>query len=285
MAELKTKLIATDLDGTLFYPKEKKKMVGDKTRAFLERYHADGGKLLLVSGRTAAARNIVKNNLGFDVDIVGGNGSLIISDDKIIHEEYFDNEVARKLIDDVKRLFKIPLIILFCEKHNMVSPKHGWGFFTGFFYSLYMKHQGVYREETFRDDAIYEEELSHGKIYKIMFFFGAFKKAIERSRKANKILRSIFEHAEFSWSDQTIEVTPLGCTKSKGIEFYLDYNGLSRENIMVVGDSGNDISMFVAHHDVSFCMEHSSPSVQKHARYIIDNFSDLEKYVYPSEEK
>ena len=47
------KLIATDLDGTLFYPKKRSHMVTKENRAFIHRFVGDGGRILLVTGRNA----------------------------------------------------------------------------------------------------------------------------------------------------------------------------------------------------------------------------------------
>ena len=55
--------------------------------------------------------------------------------------------------------------------------------------------------------------------------------------------------------------------------------------MLVVGDSGNDISMFEAYQKNSFCMEHSPDAVKKHAAHVVKRFYDLEKYLYPSEER
>ena len=40
-----------------------------------------------------------------------------------------------------------------------------------------------------------------------------------------------------------LEAMPLGCTKATALEMLLDKLGLSRENLMVCGDSGNDLAM------------------------------------------
>ena len=54
---------------------------------------------------------------------------------------------------------------------------------------------------------------------------------------------------------------------------------------MVVGDSGNDISMFLDFPESSFCMSHGPENVKKRARFVIDRFYELQDFVYPSEEK
>jgi hydroxymethylpyrimidine pyrophosphatase-like HAD family hydrolase len=56
------------------------------------------------------------------------------------------------------------------------------------------------------------------------------------------------------------------------------------DNVLVVGDSGNDISMFQAFPGRSFCMDHSLEDVKQHASFVIKRFSDIENYVYPSAE-
>lgn len=48
-----SKLIATDLDGTLFYPKKRIKMISKKSLNFLRQHIDNGGKLVLVSGRNS----------------------------------------------------------------------------------------------------------------------------------------------------------------------------------------------------------------------------------------
>ena len=46
------KIIATDLDGTLFYPKDKNEMIYKPNLFFLQSFIDDGGKVILISGRS-----------------------------------------------------------------------------------------------------------------------------------------------------------------------------------------------------------------------------------------
>ena len=45
------KLLATDLDGTLFYPKRKFTLMTRKNAKFLKDFYNAGGKVMLVTGR------------------------------------------------------------------------------------------------------------------------------------------------------------------------------------------------------------------------------------------
>ncbi len=278
------KVIATDLDGTLFYPRKRLRMVSSDNRAFINKFMDDGGRLLVVSGRNRHFGERLSHNLKRPLDMVGCNGSFVLSGEELIKESFFDNEKLKQMLAEVRREYHIPLVMLFPKRDNVILPQTHVSFLTSMGYLFYQFFQGTYREQAIRSDRVFYEELEKGRVYKLMLFFGV-ANAKQESFKAAQLLRLRYPDAEFSWVNQAIEVTPKGCSKSSGLTFYLDYNHISPDNVLVVGDSGNDISMFDAYRDESFCMKHSPAEVQKHASHIINRFSDLESFVYPSEEK
>ncbi|MCI1245014.1 MAG: Cof-type HAD-IIB family hydrolase [Bacilli bacterium] len=278
------KVIATDLDGTLFYPKKRISMLANRTRLFLERYIEDGGKLLLVSGRNKYITGQFLRKTGLPADFIGCNGSLVISNGQIVKAQAFDREKLKTLLAAIRRDYNPPMVLLMSKRHNLVFTRSDVSHMTNVLYFIYEVTLGSYRDPWVRSDKVFYEEIETGDVYKIMILFGLTQKKILQAKEANKVLREKYQDAEFSWSDQFIEISPKGCSKKEGIEFYLDYNKIHRDNVLVVGDSGNDISMFEAWKENSFCMGHSRPEVQKHATHIIKNFYDLESYVYPLEE-
>ena len=76
-----------------------------------------------------------------------------------------------------------------------------------------------------------------------------------------------------------IEFTPTNCSKAEGLKYYANYHKINAEDIFVVGDSGNDISMFTEFHENSFCMAQAPLSVSKYAKNQIRNFWELEKFI------
>jgi len=279
------KYIFTDLDGTLFYPKTKRKMVPGKNKEFIDRFINDGGKVVLVSGRGHMFVDNVCDYLGHQVDYICCNGASIYQNGLPIKEDTFNKEFLKNMIDYVSDNYKVKSVILFTKHRNMVIPKDGLALWVRFFYPIYMGFQGSYKEIITVNDTAYREELEKGEVEKAMIFFGATPLASNKAKVANKELREKFgDQAEFSWTTQCIEVTPTGCSKSNGIRFYLDYNHINSDNVLVVGDSGNDISMFEAFKEESYCMAHAHDSVKKHATHIIKRFYSLADYVYPSEE-
>jgi len=279
-----SKVIATDLDGTLFYPRKRVRMISADNRVFIEKFMDDGGKILLVSGRNRYFGEKVADNLKRSVDVVGCNGAFVLSNGALIKESFFEKETLKKIINEATREYRLPMILLFTKHRNLVIPRTGVGWLKGLLYTAYEFFQGTYREPVVRSDKVFYEELEGGEVYKAMLFFGITGGAKVKAREANKLLRLRYPDAEFSWVEQCIEITPKGASKSEGIAFYLDYNHLSRDNVLVIGDSGNDISMFEAFKERSFCMEHSPSEVKKHASHVIKRFYDLDDYIYPSEE-
>lgn len=278
------KVIATDLDGTLFYPKRRKALIPGKSINFLRHYINDGGKLLIVSGRGHFFAEKVRHVLGCPVDVVGCNGAFVESDGKLIKESFFDPEKLKKALSEIRREQRLMFISLFCKECNFVVDISMMNFLPRIGYRFYEISQGVYREKATKSEKIFYEQLEKGEVYKVLLFVGPSKKSIRRSEELTKLLSVRYPNMEFAFSNQAIEITPKGCTKSSGISFYLDYNHFSNDNVIVVGDSGNDISMFKDYHEQSYCMSHAPMSVKQYAKTIIKHFYDLEEYIYPSVE-
>lgn len=117
---------------------------------------------------------------------------------------------------------------------------------------------------------------------KMMVFIGISKRKQRLAYHLTQVLAKRYPEFQFFWMNQFIEITPKGCDKGTGLTFYLDYLGIEKENVLVIGDSGNDISMFDAFYDQSYCMSHAPKEVQVHAKRVISRVSDLRETLYPS---
>lgn len=279
------RVIACDLDGTLFYPKKRLTMLPRENERFVERFLADGGHFLLVTGRTRLYAEKLGRKLGRELDCVGCNGAFVVAGGRLLQDLTLPPAAFRKMYEEVRKEFPVKIPMLFCKHRNMVIPRSSVSAFNRTIYNVYTYTNGTYREPVVWSDEVFDEEIDAGDVYKAMFIFGAFGKAAEVAKEVNKILRERYPDFEFSWSDQAIEITAKGASKREGIALYLDHIGLPPESLIVVGDSGNDISMFEAYKEQSFCMAHAREPVKKHARHIIARVSDLEAYVYPPAEQ
>ena len=99
------KLIATDLDNTML---DINGLVTEETKRLLAQAEALGVKLALSSGRSVYSVKGVGASIGLPFCAICYNGGLIITtgedgEDKVIHEEYLDEDVFRVIIDYAHR--------------------------------------------------------------------------------------------------------------------------------------------------------------------------------------
>ena len=274
------KVIATDLDGTLFYPKKRIRMIPKDSLLFLRRHIDNGGRVVLISGRNYESLKKVAQKIDRPIDFVGCNSSYIVADGKFIKKTWFDNKMLKRVLDEIEQKYQPKAFMFMSDDGQFVSRERFKTLFYRVGYTLWNWYQGVYKEPFVVSRKKYDELLDHGHIYKVMVFFGIGKKNVEVSKQANKGIRETYEGTlEASWSNEFIELSPHGCSKSEGLKYYLDYFKINHSDVYVVGDSGNDISMFTAFPENSFCMSHALLSVSKYAKHTLKRFAQLENYI------
>lgn len=274
------KLIATDLDGTLFYPKARINMISKKSLKFLRKHADNGGKIVLVSGRNSEYLKRVAQKINRPVDMIGCNSAFIMANNEFIKQDFFDTKKLKVALNEIEKIYKPKGFFLMSEDNRFVVRERFKSLLYRFCYRIWNFSQGVYREPFIVDKKQYNEILNSGRVAKVMILFGIGKKNRANSKEANKSIRELFsEDVEASWSGEFIELSPVGCSKSEGLKYYLNYFNINHSDVYVVGDSGNDISMFNEFPEHSFCMKHASLSVSKYAKYVIRHFSDLEKFI------
>lgn len=272
------KVIATDLDGTLFYPKKRFRMINSGNKIFLRKFIDQGGKVVLVSGRNVNYLEKTRRRLKRPVDFAGCNGAFIKVDDTFIKKSYMNNQRLLKVLSDMNERFKIAGVFIMSAEHNFIVPKQEFGLFNRFGYIMYQLWQGIYKEKTIRNDKVLHEALKKEKIYKIMLFFGPSKKKMKYCYEAMQEMIKLYPDFAFAYNGPSIEMSNIDSTKALALKQYLDYLKINHHNVMVVGDSGNDISMFQTFPN-SFCMAQASNEVKKEAKHIIRRVNELEKYL------
>ncbi len=273
------KLIATDLDGTLFYPKDRNELISKPNLFFLQSFIDDGGKVVIISGRSYKFCLKVIKKIGRPCQAISYNGACVYDGTKILFRHSIPNAEAKEIIDDIFKTYKNPGVFLMTEKGLFIHLVYKSRLIRKGF-ELYYRAQKNYAEDLVIGEDKYSEELETGQIYKIMIFFGLGKKKKQKASNANKIIRNVYENVECNWSTNVIEITAKGCSKANSLKYLTEREKINPDDVYVVGDSGNDISMFKAFPEHSFCMGHSPETVRKHAKYTIDKFEYLSRYIY-----
>ena len=277
-------VLATDLDGTLFYPKKRLTLIAKKNLALLKKMHERGGRVVLVTSRSEVFLKKLDERLGFPVDVIGTDGTFVRIDGNVVRNVVFDPEPFRAFVADIRKEYDPGLLLLTTRQHPIVMTKTRVSKFTNFVYFIYELSQGAYRDSYIRSDQFFYSEIQKGQVSKLMVLIGLTKKKQKQAEKICEDLKAKYPDYEFAWLNQFIEITPKGCSKASGLAFYLDYLGINHDNVVVVGDSGNDVPMFEAFHENSYCMKHSPASVRAKAKHTIPHVYDLEPLLCPSED-
>lgn len=274
------KLLAVDLDGTLFYPKRIKKCIPKKNVLFLRRWIDAGNKVVLVTSRSSQFTGRLKEEIQRPVDFITCCSSQIIANDKIIYENWMPNEELAQILKKIEINYEPIAFLMTTENHSCIIKynRKVRGFFM-FVYKLWWLSQFVYREPFIGDNNLFQQELKNGKVFKVMNFIGLRKNKAKISKELNKEFREEFPEIESSWTVKVNELTPKGCNKGNGVEKYCELMNINKNDVYVVGDSGNDITMFEKFHEHSYCMKRGHPSVRKYAKHTISRVYKLEKLI------
>lgn len=285
MSELKPKILACDLDGTLFYPKQKKKYVSKKNVEFLQKFIDAGNKVVLVSSRSEVFIKKVIVEIDRPVDYIACTGAKISVDGNLIARRSIDGKKLTAVLNEITEEYKPLGFMMVSERFPLIvkSVKSLSGILMSFYAKFYRFHFGIYREDFVYDNDLFDKELEEGEIYGTKIFFGIQPKKNKINKEINKQLREKYPNIEASWIGIAIEFTPRGCNKANAIADYVAHLGASTDDVYVIGDSGNDISMFLKFHENSFVMTHAYPSVKKYAKHEISRVYKLDKYVFGKE--
>lgn len=279
------KLLAIDLDGTLFYPKRIRHCICKKNVVFLRKWIDAGNKLVLVTSRSTQFTAKLKDEIQRPVDFLNCCSSQIIANGEMIYDQWMPREELKKIITRIEEKVDPIAFLMTSENHPCIikySRKVSKIFLQ--FYRLWWWFQFSYREPFTLDNEMFENELNNAKVYKIMTFIGLRKNKAKISKELNKEFREEFPEIESSWTAQVNELTPQGCNKGNGVERYCRLLDIDKDDVYVVGDSGNDITMFNKYYEHSYCMKRGHPSARKYAKNIISRVYKLENLILEGEQ-
>lgn len=275
------KLIATDLDGTLFYPKKKIKLLIKKNIKFLKNYIESGNRVILVSGRNFHIVERIKRKLKNNVDMLACNGSALYKDGEVIEDSPMSHDDVKRLYDDNLENKNIISWIYMTDKHNMILVPNKMNWFLTICYRIGMLFQFGYRGSYLFGKKHFFKMLDNHevKIYKAMCIFGLGEKGIKKAAlEYPKLLEKYGNVFEMYQSHESIELMNKGVNKATSLLKYIDRINLDIDEVAVVGDSGNDVPLFQVFPN-SFVMEQAHDDVKSHAKTEIIGVYALHKYI------
>ena len=280
------KVLATDLDGTLMYPARLFRCIPKNNVLFLRKWIDEGNRLVLVTSRGPEYMDRLRKEIQRDFDYITYTSSYIVADGKVIKDVSMGADMMKEITHNIYHEFHPIGYLMNCKNAPMlIKGLSIWAWALVAIYWFYWFFQGKRREKYILSNKVFDEYLKNGNVYKVMVFFGLARSKRELSKEMNKEIRLKYPEIECSWSKVVNEITPKDCNKAEGLKYYCEHLGINKEDVYVVGDSGNDISMFKLFYENSYCMAKGYPSVKKHAKHVISRVYHLDEIVNGKEKQ
>ena len=278
------KVLAVDLDGTLLYPYSFRHKVSRKNVKFLQHWIDAGNRLVLVSSRDQKFLRSLEDEIQRPFDVIAGIGAHIEIDGKVVKHVSIDNEALKRTIDFLDKEYRPLAYLLTTTEHPLIIRNNSiTSRALSWIYWFRWILQGKAREKYIINNKMFDSEVENGDIMKVMTFFGYGKSKKKTTKEINKVIREKCPDIESSWTRIVNEITPAGCSKGASVDYYCKYLKINPSDVYVVGDSGNDITMFNLYNENSYVMSKAYPSVKKYAKHVIRRVYKLDKLLLKEE--
>ncbi len=238
------KAVFFDIDGTLVSFKNHK--MPASTKEALWQLHNNGIKIFIATGRFKDGLEVL-GDIPFD-GYITLNGQYCYTNKEVVYENFIEKEDLASLLEV---LDEQPFPCGFTMK-------------TGKIYNYKDKRVAEIHSITHNDDQPTGDlsRVLDEKVYQLMCFVS--------KQEEEKLLEKMPHCTSARWHPLFTDVTPLGGTKQLGIDKFLSYYNIDRQETMAFGDGGNDLQMLnhVAH---GIAMGNGEERLKQIAEYVCDD--------------
>ena len=277
------KTIATDLDGTLFYPKRKGRLLTRNNTNFLKKFvKENNGHVIVVSGRNYTICERIAKKIDYPaISMVACNGSAIFHEGKLIYEDPIAKEDVKFLHEKFVKEQDASVVMYMLSNQDLIVVPLNMSKAMVTVGKIGMSLQGAYKENyIFGEDAFLKAlENPNVKFYKVMPCYDITGKTAEKARLRSISLREeLGDRFEILWSSNSVEIMKKHVNKANALKRLLNVLQLEESFTAVIGDSGNDVPLFEAFEN-SFCMENAHDEVKVKAKNTVKGVYEIEKYL------
>lgn len=246
------KLIAIDMDGTLL---NSKNMITERTINAIEKAEEKGVQIVLSTGRLLSSARYFSDKLGLKNPVLACNGAIIIDKNReIIYSKSLEKQVANKVMDLGK---KYNVYFHFYNEECLFTNQYVKEVVD--YYSD--KDQKIDIRIYNKDSEILEDK--NLNIYKFLFIDNDFEKLAKLKEELLSVDRI---NISKSW-ENNLEVMDLEASKGLGLEYICNGLSISRDQVIAIGDSDNDLSM-INFAGLGVSMGNGNEMVRNNADYI-----------------
>lgn len=275
------KLLATDLDGTLFYPKRRTRGISSKNKKFLKEFVQRGNTVVVVSGRNYEFCKKISKKVNAPISMIGCNGSVIYKDNEFFSDDPMDHEEIKEFYTKNKFSDNVVAWVFMSDRYPLILVPVRLSYLTQIGVKFYLHMQGFYKDRfVFGEKHLFKMlNDSDARIYKMMAMYGVGKKKIEIARlEKEKFFDAYSTKFEILWSRESIEFMKKGVNKANALKNFINVLQIKEDDVAVVGDSGNDVPLFEAFKN-SFVMQHAPEEVKSKAKTQIEGVYCIQEFI------
>jgi Cof subfamily protein (haloacid dehalogenase superfamily) len=243
------RLIAVDIDGTLLNPQFE---ISNSDLAALRNAHAQGIEVILVTGRRHAFALPIAKRLGFDLWLICCNGAVTRSlTGETFHRDMLPRQTCLDLCKGMQEFRGQTVLTFDVEGRGAIVLEHLQELEGSIRHWLQKNMEYI-------DFVVPIENALTTDPVQAMFcgpvaLMQRVLQVLDASRLPITVLRTEYPGRDLS----IVDVLNAGCSKGHALERWANYRGITRSQVMAVGDNYNDIEMlaFAGH---PFIMENAS---------------------------
>jgi Cof subfamily protein (haloacid dehalogenase superfamily) len=253
------KLLASDVDGTLYVNKD----IHEKSLEYIKKFREEGNIFLLCTGRNFGGVKHLFEEYDIEVDgCILCNGSIVLDKDfNTLHNENIDDETIKFLFEEAKdnSIYNF----YFADEKNLyiVDGYNTHPVISSADMSNKMNVVNIKEEDFYKNK--YSANIVGIDIKDECIDKAKAKKIDIENKFSDKV--SVYRNLSF------IDIVPKNTSKGDGISKVLENYGIKEDNVFVIGDSWNDLSMFEKYNN-SYTFSYSEENLKPHANNIVDAF-------------
>lgn len=266
------RVIASDMDGTLLGDDHR---IAPETLEAIKEAQEAGIRFMIATGRNFKGAMAELQDTGLVCDYVVGSGAEVRDPmQNVIETRVLSRELCRRVYKSVK---KFPVSVIFCTDgydYRVGTPEEVE---ERLILELQLFHENMTREEILKT-SVYRrikenskvvsglKEMEEKKIpvYKIFLF----SDDTDMLEQIDKVLGENRDIAVASSFPTNLEITDVRAQKGPVLKNYIERLGYAMDEVMVFGDSLNDLSMLEMDFGATVAMENASPEVKAAAKYV-----------------
>ena len=273
------KMICIDMDGTLLNSKKK---LSQGNKDALKRAYESGVHIIICTGRNSRSALYFSNEIGVKSAVIANNGALVLDEDEevLIFKEALEKEQCKELIEVAKKFKAVPN---FHSLGKIYLNSKFRKLLNDLFFNRKVPEKYKIKSIYLKEDAGWNSLFESGKeVFGKCIF-------VENNRNKLKQIENELkkdESFEITYSGKyCLEINSRGVSKGRAVKILAEHHGIKQEEIICIGDNGNDISM-IKYAGLGVAMKNGTEQVKEIADYITDtNDNDgvakvVEKFIF-----